>query len=365
MRTVADPIEDLSAYTIAGRVTANPRGRYETDERSPRQGVADGVDAEEIGFRRVFLSERWNLKEAGAILGGVGALTSRIGLATGVVPAFARHPMHAAALGATMQAAYGPRFVLGLGRGGGGGAGYEHRDSFVALEDHVQIIRRLWAGEQVDYSGPAGSFSRLKMDDRHEGPDPDIWFGTFGLDRGARTAARVMDGVLLVPNLTPAATREAVDRLHRACEREGRDPASLRIAQCVVTAAELDDVETRQICHARALTYLQAPGWGEALCGMNGWDQSELGRIRSHGSLQNHDAIADSVYHRSELAEPAKAVPNAWMRESCAIGTVEECVVSLRAFRDAGADEIVTYGSTPAQNRAVAAAWSERRSTFA
>lgn len=353
-------IDDLSAYTIAGRVTASPSGRYDTDQRSPRQGVTDGVEAEDIGFRRVFLSERWNLKEAGALLGGIGALTSRIGLATGVVPAFARHPMHAAAFGATMQAAYGPRFVLGLGRGGGGGAGYEHRNSFAALEDYVRIVRRLWAGEQVDYTGPAGTFTRLTMDDRHDGPDPEIWFGTFGLPRGARTTARVMDGVLLVPNLTPSATRAAVDRLRRACEREGRDPTTLRIAQCVVTAPDLDDVETRQICHARALTYLQAPGWGEALCGMNGWDEATLAEIRSHRSLRGHDTIADSVYHRAEMTEPAKAVPDEWMRESCAIGSVDECLASLRAFREAGADEVVTYGSTPGQNRALAAAWAEQ-----
>lgn len=73
-----DVIEDVSAFVIAGRVTASPNGRYETDERSPRQGVADGAEAERIGFRRIFLSERWNLKEAGAILGGVGALASRV-----------------------------------------------------------------------------------------------------------------------------------------------------------------------------------------------------------------------------------------------------------------------------------------------
>lgn len=156
------------------------------------------------------------------------------------MPTLARHPMHAAAFASTMQAAYGPRFVLGLGRGGGGGggggAGYEHQNGFRALEDYVRIVRRLWAGDQVDYDGPAGSFTRLKIDDRHDGPDPQVWFGTFGLPRAAKTAARVMDGVLLIPNLTPEATHKAVRRLREVCEAEDRDPATLRIAQCLVTA---------------------------------------------------------------------------------------------------------------------------------
>jgi probable F420-dependent oxidoreductase len=342
-------ISDLSAFIIAGRVRAVASAESETAARTPRQGIEDGVQAERIGFRRVFLSERWNLKEAGALLGGVGALTSTIGLGTGVIPSFARHPLHAAAFGSTMQAAYGPRFVLGLGRGGGGGAGYEHRNSFRALEEYVGTVRALWRGETVD---------GLRMDDRHEGPDPEVWFGTFGLPRGARTAARCMDGVLLIPNLTPDATRAAVERLRAACEVEGRDPASLRIAQCVVTAPDLGEVETRQICHARALTYLQAPGWGETLCEMNGWPAERLEQIRSHAQLQGHAAIADSVFHRAELEEPAKAVPDEWMAESCAVGSVEQCVAAVRRFREAGADEVVTYGSTPGQNAGLAEAWS-------
>jgi hypothetical protein len=46
------------------------------------------------------------------------------------------------------------------------------------------------------------------------------------------------------------------------------------------------------------------------------------------------------------------------MLDSCAIGTVDECLASLQRFREAGADEIVTYGSTPGQNAGLAAAWA-------
>jgi len=358
-------IEDLSAYIIAGRVRAQPGDGPETAARTPRQGVQDGVDAERLGFRRVFLSERWNLKEAGALLGGVGARTDTIGLATGVLPPSGRHPHHAAAFASTMQAAYGPRFVLGLGLGGGGADtivdGQIRTATYPALHDYVGIIRALWRGEKVDYAGPAGTFTGMRMDDRHDGPDPEIWYGTFGMDKGAQLSAQCMDGVLLIPNLTPDATHAAVLRIRAACERVGRDPATLRIAQSVVTAAELGDVETRQLCHARALTYLQTPGWGDALAKINGWSTHTLAEIRSHAQLQGHDTIADSVYHRAELAEPAKAVPDEWMYESCAIGSVAACADQLQRYRDAGVDEVVTYGSTPGQNGALAREWLVRK----
>jgi hypothetical protein len=47
------------------------------------------------------------------------------------------------------------------------------------------------------------------------------------------------------------------------------------------------------------------------------------------------------------------------MHDSCAIGTARECAAKLKQFKDAGADEITTYGSTPAQNAGLVEAWRE------
>ena len=51
-------IDDLSAYVIAGRVRAHASDELETAARTPAQGIEDAVEAERIGFRRIFLSER-------------------------------------------------------------------------------------------------------------------------------------------------------------------------------------------------------------------------------------------------------------------------------------------------------------------
>jgi alkanesulfonate monooxygenase SsuD/methylene tetrahydromethanopterin reductase-like flavin-dependent oxidoreductase (luciferase family) len=165
--------------------------------------------------------------------------------------------------------------------------------------------------------------------------------------------------------MTPEATAGAVARLHEACERIGRDPSTLRIAQCVITAPDLEEIEMRQIVHARSLTYLQAPGYGLSLVRANGWDPQIITRLAEHEQLRGREHIADTVFHRAELLEPARLIPDEWMRESCAIGTVPECVAQLQRFRDAGADEIVTYGSTPGQNAGLAAAWAARGAAVA
>lgn len=354
------PMSDLSAYLVAGRTASHLPDHVpnETAVRTPRQGIEDGVEAERLGFRRVFFSERWNLKEAGVFLGAVGARTTTLGLGTGLVSPARRHVLHMAAFGATMQACFGKRFVLGLGRGD---HSYLRHDGlatagYPGLVDYVDILRRLWRGETVSYDGPAGRYEGIKLGDVYQGALPEVWFGGFGLPHGADAAARAFDGVLLSPLLTPDAVAAAVVRLRGACERIGRDPATLRVTACVITAPELDDDESRALVHARAVTYLQAPEYGDALLRVNGWDRASVERLRAHRQFTGGE-MADTAFQRIELTEPARLLPDTWMRESCGLGSTADVVAKLREFREAGADEVATYGSTPAQNAAVVAAW--------
>jgi alkanesulfonate monooxygenase SsuD/methylene tetrahydromethanopterin reductase-like flavin-dependent oxidoreductase (luciferase family) len=145
-----------------------------------------------------------------------------------------------------------------------------------------------------------------------------------------------------------------------ACERVDRDPAEVRIAVPVVTAPELDEFEAMSISAARLVTYLQYPYYGDKLAEANGWDMEIVNEMRNHPQFQGLTRVADLTFHRHELMGPASVLPEAWIHDTCAIGTVDECVTSLQRFIDAGADEIATYGSTPKQNAAMIAAWRER-----
>lgn len=355
--------DDLSAYVISGAVAAEQKDvDYASDSRTPAQGIQDAVDAERIGFRAVFLSERWDIKQADVILSGAAARTSRIEVGTGMICPPTRQPWLTAAFAATMQSCYGPRFTLGLGRGDDGiwrDMGLT-KTTFREMEDYVDILRRLWRGETVSYEGPAGRFPALAFSEVYPGPPPPVWFGTFARPRGAELVATCFDGVLLPPVLTPEATAKAVRRIRTACEKVGRDPAEIRISQAVITAPDLEDTETRSLAHGRAVGYLQYPGYGETLVEENGWDISVVHELRAHKQLAANQKVADRLYHRHQLLEPAKLIPNAWMLDACALGSVDECVTSLRRFKDAGADEIATYGSTPAQNAKLVEAWRSR-----
>jgi 5,10-methylenetetrahydromethanopterin reductase len=356
-----DPVvEDWSGWMISGRVRSQ-RGDvpYETAVRTPAEGMQDGVDAERIGYRRVYISERLNLKHAAVFLSGIAARTSRLELGPAMATPGYHHPLEAAAFGATMHACYGPRFILGLGRGSGQwlkGTGMAEA-GYRGIIDYATIVRRLWRGERVDYDGPLGRFDGIELGDVYEGPEPQIWFGGFGHPKFAAAAAEAFDAVFLHPFYTPEAVHGAVSRLREACERIDRDPATLRIIQPVVTAPELDDYETRALCHARAVTYFQIPGYGESLIRANGWPRKLLDEVRNHQQVKGSGVIADFRYHRIELMKVAELIPDELMGASAAIGSVEECLKFVRELKAAGADEIATYGSTPGQNAKLVAAW--------
>ena len=148
-----------------------------------------------------------------------------------------------------------------------------------------------------------------------------MWFGTLGQPLGAKAAAAASTACCCRRCSRPQATRTIVARLHDECERIDRDPATLRICQSVITAPELDDSETRALAHARAVTYLDAPGYGEMLVQLNGWDPAPLAALRDHEQFKGMEtAVSDLSFHRTELLGPASLVPDEWMEESCALG---------------------------------------------
>jgi 5,10-methylenetetrahydromethanopterin reductase len=102
----ASVVNDLSAFLISGRVVSQRPvdARDETGTRTPADGIEDGVTADRLGFRRVFISERWNLKEVAVLLAAVAARAPRVDFATGLVSPARRNVLHMAAFGGAHDA---------------------------------------------------------------------------------------------------------------------------------------------------------------------------------------------------------------------------------------------------------------------
>jgi len=336
----------MSADTVFGRL-----GTYLLPGRvvDPTRGPSDALDAETLGLGAVWLSDRWDQKEAGAMLGAIAQATSKIRIATGITHPSTRHPLVLAGMAATLQALSGGRFILGLGRSVPmiWRAMGIRPPTTQALADLANVLRRLWAGETVSYHGPLGDFPNLRVAHRYEDAPPALVLAAMGPKTLAMTG-EAYDGVLLHPFLTTEAVARSVKTVRDSAKRAGRDPASVRVYAVVVAAPSLPPEHESAIVGGRAITYLQAPGFGELLVGVNGWDVTVLGKLRSHPLLASlGKGLADHAFTLEQLGEVAKVLPEAWIREGAAVGNPKRCAERVREYLDAGADEIVLHGNVP------------------
>jgi probable F420-dependent oxidoreductase len=344
--TLPDPIDELGIYLLPGRV------------KDPARAIAEAVDAERLGLTSAWIAERLDMKELGVLSGAVAATTSRIQIGLGSIAAGTRHPLMTAALGSTMQEAFGERLLVGLARGLGSvlhdqGMPVPRMADF---EEYASMLLRLWDGETIDYDGPLGRFPNMRMVDPPTVRRPPLILSTWSpLPKATELAARVFDGVFISSELTVEAVAAVSRRLDEACERIGRDPASLKLYAIVITAPDLSPEEELAVVNARMITHLDFDGIGELIMKENGWDPEPLHRLLRRDELQG--GTADQRFHRSELVELGAQLPREWVETGCVVGPAAHCVTRLREYLDAGVDHIVLHGSGPAELEGLVRAW--------
>jgi alkanesulfonate monooxygenase SsuD/methylene tetrahydromethanopterin reductase-like flavin-dependent oxidoreductase (luciferase family) len=233
---------------------------------------------------------------------------------------------------------------------------------YPAVIDYVRLVKQLWRGEVVDYDGPAGLYQGLKIDDLPDGPIPRTTMFHFGGPRASRAAADpAFDAVGFSPMLKPEVMYNSIQLTRREAERIGRDPDEIHFIAPVASAPELDEDEVRLLIAARIVIYLQVPELGATFLRMNGWDPRTRDEICNHPLFASMKSkLADNSYHRSELLEVTRLVPESWIREVAVVGSLEECMKMVQTFKDTGCAEIDFYSSSPAQNASLIGAWRAR-----
>ena len=328
-------LAELGFYALAGQPD------------SSRDLVAEVVDGETLGLGTVFISERYNKKEAATLSGAAGAISERITIQTAATNHNTRHPMVTAGFARTMQSLTGGRFVLGLGRGiplqqDAFGMG---RITTAEMEDFVGLMRRLFRGEVImGHDGPAGSWPVLHLDatlDEHL-PMSLVAFGPKSLELGGRC----FDEVVLHTFFTDETTARCVQTVKEAAERAGRDPSTVRVWSCFATIGDhiAEDLRLMKTV-GRLATYLQA--YGELLVRTNGWDQEALGRILADPVVSGVRGL-DVSGTTEQLEHVATLIPEAWLAPS-ATGSPRQCVQAVRHQFDLGCDGVIMHGATPAE----------------
>lgn len=326
---------ELGFYTLAGA------------PKSPRDMLGELAHAERLGIGTAFISERFNIKEAGALTGAACAV-SNLNIITAATNHTTRHPVVTASWASTLHLLSEGRFSLGIGRGidamfrafGMPLATTESMESFALL------MRRLWKGETVlGYEDITGKYPVLRLDPAFD-LDIPLSITAFG-PKTLELGGRCFDNVILHTFFTDETTARAVRTVKESAEKAGRDPSSVKVWSCFATIGDhlSPDLRIKKTV-GRLATYLQA--YGDLMVRTNDWDPAVLARFRNDEFVRTFPGALDAKATTEELERVAPLIPAEWLAPS-ATGTPEQCVAAVRNQFSLGCDGVIMHGASPTE----------------
>ena len=289
--------------------------------------------AEANGFTHVWVFDSPVLwQEPFVILSRILAETERVVVGPMVTNPGSRDWPVLASTFATLNDAYGPRTICGIGRGDSALRVIGRKPRTLAeMVEAMRVVKGLVAGETVDYHGTDLRFPWVE-----HGWDLPMWGAGYG-PRALDCIGRHADGFVLQladPQILEW-TRVAV---MEAAAAQGRAPGS--VATCVVAPAYVGD----DIAHQRE----QLRWFG----GMVGNHVADLVKRYGDNSPGLPKALTDYIKDRADYdyAHHGRAgnpstdfVPDAIVDRFCVLGRVEDHIAKLTTLRDMGTDHFAIY----------------------
>lgn len=153
-----------------------------------------------------------------------------------------RHPVLLAEEIATLATLTPQRFILQCGLGYGdrefAAFGINPKQRPSRFEECLAIMQRLWAGETVSHQG------RWTIENAHIAPTPPepiaVWIAAQA-EAAIERAARLGDGWIAAPDLTPVQARQDLGLYLASCERHQRTPGVRAIRRDIYVGANADE----------------------------------------------------------------------------------------------------------------------------
>jgi alkanesulfonate monooxygenase SsuD/methylene tetrahydromethanopterin reductase-like flavin-dependent oxidoreductase (luciferase family) len=264
--------------------------------------------AEALGFHSVWVGDSLTARprvEALTTLAAVGSRTRRLRLGTAIFLAALRHPILLAHQLASLDWLTSGRIDLGIGYGRAKEPTQEHEFEILGLassariktsEEIVQVMRRLWRESDVSHAGAFSRFEHVTLEPKPFQPGGvPIWLASNNVEPGLKRVARLGDGWL--NNITtPQVYRECWEKIRAYATEAGRGANAIQ----------------------PGLYFTLAAGGKEAI------------------SEGQH--FLSEYYNR-----PAESVAKAML---CVMGTWDEVIDQIEAYREAGARTMVIRFAT-------------------
>jgi len=277
--------------------------------------VALARTAEDLGYESVWVTHGLG-RDSFLVLAAYGAATRRIGLGSGVVPIYPRHPVAMAQEAMTLAEVSGGRFRLGIG--------VSHRPSMtdalgLDMGRPLDVMREYVAVLRAALSGRArfeGRYYRVAWEAvSRPPPAPSVLLAGLATPM-LELAGELADGVVLWL-CEPAYIRELIGpALARGRARAGKPMAGFEVVAAVPAAATADVAGATRAFREELVRYLSLPFY-RAMFRASGFGEELTAFDRDRQSRPAADAIP------GRLVEALGAIGDA--------GTVRRSVDAYRA----------------------------------
>jgi alkanesulfonate monooxygenase SsuD/methylene tetrahydromethanopterin reductase-like flavin-dependent oxidoreductase (luciferase family) len=299
---------------------------------NPVLGVKEAVgvakDAERLGYDSVWMHESLFQRDVVTYLSAMASATSRIGLGSGVINTFTRHPVTAATTFATLSELSGGRVRLGLGVGsfptmpliGHQIFPVEKNRPLRRISEYVRVVKMVWKGERVDFDGEFFRVHDLTMGFKVSGDIP-LYVASLS-PRTQAFAAAVADGVILSPALNSAwGTERMVENVKRGEARRG-----IQVERASYMLTSLDP-NPRKAAEVVRDYYFFVYQLAEVV-------RPEV--LAPYGVTEDRLAPMKEAWRKGDLAEAKRLIPDAAIEALTISGTGAQAAERLLEYERAG-----------------------------
>ncbi|MGB9965792.1 TIGR04024 family LLM class F420-dependent oxidoreductase [Halobacterium hubeiense] len=255
--------------------------------------VGIGERAEALGYDRVWFPETWG-RDAVTTLAALADRTDDIGVGTSIVNTYSRSAALLGQTAATLQEHSGGRFRLGLGPSGPAVVEGWHGESFgnplKRTREYVDVVRKVLAGEQVDYDGDVVQTRGFRLRQDPPEPVPDIDVTGMG-PKAVELAGRFADGWHALM-FTRDGFADRYEDLRRGASLGDRDVGDVRTTFVLPCCALEDGERARDLARQHLAFYVG---------GMGTFYRDALAR-------QGHEDAAETIHEAWQAGDRERAV---------------------------------------------------------
>ncbi|MFN8205476.1 MAG: LLM class flavin-dependent oxidoreductase [Solirubrobacteraceae bacterium] len=316
---------------------------YMQDKADMRYELEMARYAEDRGFSEIWQADSRLARDCVVMMSAFLTQTKRLRIGSGVLPIWTRNPAVIAATWSTMWELGGKlddgrgRVMLGLGAWWdpiASRVGVQRKGMLTAMQEHIEVIRRLFAMESVTYDGDFVHLEDVSLDvvwsDRSPRDIP-LYIGATH-DRMLELSGQICDGVVLNYGVSVDYVRRAMSLIEKGAAKSGRTLADLDLPELIVCSLSDENPDAALFEGKKLAAYyfatephiMKASGVDPAIAdrakAIMGWPATEEDYIRA-----------------------AEVIPDEVVRDIMAVGTAEDCRRKVREYVDAGVSCPILY----------------------